>query len=192
MIPVILDKALMPMEHQCFVSRGQITYFSAWQNKTTPLKPTTGPDLKIRLHGLPCKPLYLSRLSASLSLFLTSHLFPFFLSSSTSLTPPCPLCPRVLDIIRPCHDRLLLCSFLFFKTPLTSSVTGERGKKKNEVKSEEEGWIYWLEAQAQVDASESGSWWMMRPQGVRDNFIQARSLALIYSGLPPIYARHSF
>lgn len=131
--------------------------------------------------------------SLSLSVFISSFTFPpIFYSPSTSLTPPRSMCPTVLDTVRPCRDRLSLCSFLFFRTPLTSPVTGEWEKKKNEVESEEEGWIYWRKARAWVDASESGSWWMMRPLGVRDIFIQAGGHAFIYAALCLIYVTHSF
>lgn len=54
--------------------------------------------------------------------------FPIFVPYSLSL---CWLsCPGVLDTVRPCHDRVSLCSFLFFSKPFTSPVTGEWEEKE--------------------------------------------------------------
>lgn len=95
-------------------------------------------------------------------LHISSHVV---YSAPTSLTPrppashpgsPQSLCPTVLDRVRPCRDGLLLCSFLFCRTPLTFLVTGEREEKEEWSRVEEKGWIYWRGARAQVDASPVG------------------------------------
>ena len=66
-----------------------------------------------------------------LCLYFFPHIsFHFFYPLSTSLTPPQSVCPRVLDRVRPCCDRLLLCSFLFFRTPLTSPGHRRVGEKE--------------------------------------------------------------
>lgn len=103
-----------------------------------------------------------------LSWFLPSHLFSrCLLRTHIPHPPPHPppashpgspqsLCPTVLDRVRPCHDGLLLCSFLFCRTPLTFLVTGEREEKEEWSRVEEKGWIYWRGARAQVDASPVG------------------------------------
>lgn len=81
----------------------------------------------------------------------------FFSSFPCPCPPLGPRAPQVLDTARPSLDGLTMCSFLFFRKPLTFPVTGGLKKKKSETE-EEDGWIYWREALARVDALESWSW----------------------------------
>lgn len=73
------------------------------------------------------------RHTASTSLYLCLHFLPFFTHIGL-----CVL--EFLDTLRPCSDRLLPCSFLFFRTPLTSQES-ERKRRMKQSQERTDGFI---------------------------------------------------
>lgn len=123
-------------------------------------------------------------------LHISSHVV---YSAPTSLTPPPPLPPTPAPL-SPCVPQFwtgfdlavmdCCCVHSSFAGHLSPSWSQERGKKKkNEAESRRRDGFIDVGLALRSMHHQSGSWWMMRPLGVRDNFIQALGHTFIWAGL---------